>query len=264
MALLRYLRLWRQFLLIAIVREAEYRARFFLNLVAGLAQLGVALLTFVVLFHFTDEVAGWTRAEVLILVGIYRMMDGVINLQLAPNLRAVSEAIRTGEMDFFLLRPISTQFLVSTRVLNLHEGVNILIGLGLVLYVADAAGVQWHLSNVLAAITFGIVGLVGLYTLWFLTVTCSFWLVHVTTLDEIFYGLFAAGQYPVSFFGNTMRALLTFVVPVAFATTFPAEALLGTVDLRLLLAGTVCAGIGLTSTHLFWRYAIRHYTSASS
>ena len=92
----------------------------------------------------------------------------------------------------------------------------------------------------------------------------SFWLVQVDTLDTLFYSVFETARYPVSFFKGLIRAVLTFAIPVAFATTFPAQALLGTVDLRLLLAGVALATLALLLTHLFWNYAVRYYSSASS
>ena len=95
-------------------------------------------------------------------------------------------------------------------------------------------------------------------------VTCSFWLVQVDTLDTLFYSVFETARYPITFFKGLVRAVLTFAMPVAFATTFPAQALLGTADLHLLLAGIALATVALILTHLFWNYAVRYYSSASS
>ncbi len=114
------------------------------------------------------------------------------------------------------------------------------------------------------AAAFIICGLLLLYAIWFGIVTCSFWLVQLSTIGTLFYSVFETGRYPVSFFPGVVRAVLTFVVPVAFATTFPVDALLGRADLRLLLAGALLAVFGLFATHLFWNYAVRHYSSASS
>src|SRR4051812_9993070 len=138
-----YLRLWCQFAVNAFVREAEYRANFVIGLVEGLIQLALAVLTFGLLYQFTDQVAGWTQAQILMLVGMYRAVDGVFSLLLAPNLLRISGYIRQGDMDFILLRPVSSQFYVSLRVLSLPEVPNIFIGLGLVIYAGAQAGVQW-------------------------------------------------------------------------------------------------------------------------
>ncbi len=261
---MRYVRLWRRFAIIAFVREAEYRANFLIGVGEGVVQLALAVVTFLLLYRFTNTVAGWTQAQVLVLVGVYRIVDGLVGLQIAPNMLAISGYIRRGEMDFLLLRPVSGQFLVSLRMLELPEAVNVTIGLALTVYAGNLAHVQWSVANVAAALIFGLCGLAVLYALWFLTVTLSFWLVQVDSLDTLFYSLFETARYPVSFFKGLVRALLTFAVPVAFATTFPAQALLGNADPRLLPVGLVLAGCALAATRLFWTYAVRRYSSASS
>jgi ABC-2 type transport system permease protein len=262
--MIRYLRLWRQFVITAFMREAEYRMNFVIGVGEGLAQLALAVISFLLLYRFTDQVAGWTQAEVLMLVGIYRIVDGLINMQIAPNMEAISGYIRRGEMDFILLRPVSSQFLVSLRLLALPESVNVLIGVLLLLYASGAAGVRWSAAGVVAAGAFLLSGLLLLYALWLFLVTFAFWLVQIDNLDNFFYSLFETARYPVVFFKGLLRTLLTFVFPVAFATTFPAAALRGQADLRLLPVGFALAAAALLGTHLFWNYAVRHYSSASS
>jgi ABC-2 type transport system permease protein len=261
---LRYLQLYRRFLILAFVRQAEYRVNFLLSVGVGLVNVALAILTFLLLYRFTANVAGWTRAQVLLLLGVYRIVEGLISLQVSPNLRALGPAIRNGDMDFLLLRPVAGQFLVSLRLLNLPELVNVLVGLALAIYAGNLAGVDWSAKHIGEAVLFGLCGLVVLYALWFLIVVCAFWLVQVDTLDELFASITQAARYPVDFFRGGLRTLLTYVIPVAFATTFPTQALLGRVDLHFLPVGVLVAAAALLVTHLYWRFAVRSYSSASS
>lgn len=258
-----YLRLWRQFIIAALVRETEYRVSFLLSLLEGLAQLVLAVLGLGILYSFTDTVAGWSQPEVLMLTGVYRMVDALIAMQLAPNMNAIAGYIRRGELDFLLLRPVPQQFLVSVRRLQLSEGLNVFVGLMLLVYAGNLARVQWSVVACATAALFGLCGLILLYAVWFCAVTCSFWL-QASPVYELFYGLIETARYPVSFFKGWIRALLTFAFPVAFVTTFPTQALTGQSNLQLLLQGLVLASISLVATHLFWDYAVRHYASASS
>ena len=259
----RYLRIWRQFVVMAFVREAEYRVNFLLGVFEGVIQLALAVLTFDILYRFTDDVAGWSRAEVLLLVGIYRIVEGLVNMQIAPNMQSVWDYIRNGELDFILLRPVSSQFLVSARRLQPHEAVNALIGLGLAIYAGNLAGVRWSVIGVAEAAVFGLCGLLLLYTVWFLSVTALFW-TQVSIQEEIIPSLFQTARYPVSFFKGLVRTLLTFAIPAAFATTFPVQALLGEADQWMLLRGIGVAASALLVTSVCWNYALRHYSSASS
>lgn len=260
----RHTRVWRRCVLNALARETEYRANTVATVAEGMAQVTLAVVTFLVVYRFTPSISGWTRSQALILVGIYRIAEGLINLQVAPNMVAIGSAIRRGDMDYVLLRPVSSQFLVSVRTLMLSEAANVCIGIGITVYAAHAAGVQWSTGGVLGAGLVLCCGVVLLYAVWFAIMTCSFWLVQVNNLDVLFFAVFEAARYPVAYFRGAMRAFLTFVVPVAFATTFPVDALLGRADARLVPLGLGLAATSLVATHLFWNLAVRSYSSASS
>ncbi len=261
---MRYLRVWRRYLLISLALVMEYRVNFLVSVLTGLVELGLAVLTFVLMFRFTNDVAGWSRAEVLMLAGVYRVVDALITLQVSPNMHAIPEYVQEGQMDFVLLWPVSSRFTVSVRLMNLPALGNLVSAVALIVYAGNQAGVRWSPGGVAEAAAFMLCGVVLLYCLWFLIVTCSFWLVTLDTISDLFYGVFEAARYPVSFFRGVLRVVLTFAVPVAFATTFPTQSLLGAADTRLLAVGVVLAAAGLVLTQLFWSYAVRHYSSASS
>lgn len=250
--------------MLAIVREAEYRVNFLVGILEGFAQLGVALLIVALLYSYTPSVAGWSAPQALLLVGIYRIADSLIALQIAPNLFRVGEYVSRGDLDFYLLRPVSSQFLVSLRWLQPAEAVNALIGLVMVVAVAPRAGVHWSALGVLAALLFALSGLIVLYALWFACVTLSIWLVRLGTLANVFYAAWEPAKYPISYFKGFARAVLTFVIPIAFATSLPTRALLGDADPRLLAVGIALAAVALFLSHRFWNFALRHYASASS
>ena len=258
-----YLRLLRRFYTMAFVRAVEYRFNFAVSVAEGFVQLGLAVASLLLLYRFTPSVRGWSQPEALMLAGIYRAAESVIALQLAPNMAAMSGYVRKGDLDFLLLRPVSSQFLVSLRWIWPSEIVNALGGVALAVGAGAMAGAHWGIGGVVLAIAFALCGLVALYALWFAAAALSLWLVH-SSLDEMFGSLFDTARYPVSFFRGPARALLTFAFPVAFVTTFPAEALLGRADWRLLPAGAALAAVTLIGSHLLWQRGLRVYGSASS
>jgi ABC-2 type transport system permease protein len=260
----RYIKLWRRFFLNAAVRETEYRASFFLAVFEAIARLALVWLTFGLMYRFTDQVAGWTQDEVLVLVGVFRIVDGFIHAFVSPNMGRIPAYIREGELDFHLLRPVDSQFFVSTRRMELSQLADVAIGITIVLYGAGRAGVTWSPLVVGQAVLIALCGLLLLYAAWFAIMTCAFWLVSIGNLDELFFGLWEGARYPVQFFSGAVRALFTFGFPVAFATTFPTEALLGRVPPWTLPVGLLLAAIALFGSHLFWGHALRHYESASS
>lgn len=246
-----------------IVREMEYRANFAIIVLEGFAQLALALVTFAVLFHFTGSIAGWTQAQVLMVVGFYRVVDGIIAFQITPNMRAVPSYIEKGEFDYLLLRPVPNQYLTSIRLASLAELFNVFTGIALVGYATWTAHVSVSSLHVGEMLLLTLCGIALMYSLYLFAVTWCFWLV-TDWLSDLFYRLFQTAVYPVSFFKGIIRAVLTVAVPVAFATTFPAQALLGTIDAWVLPSAIVLTIFALLVTHWLWNFAANHYSSASS
>jgi ABC-2 type transport system permease protein len=107
-------------------------------------------------------------------------------------------------------------------------------------------------------------GIIIVYALWLVMVSFAFWFVKIDNITELFFAFYEAGRYPVTVYRGAVRALLTFVVPIAFVTTFPASALLGRLDQATAITGFALAiGLFIVSNR-FWDFAIKHYSSASS
>src|SRR5207244_3337775 len=107
---------------------------------------------------------------------------------------------------------------LSLRRVSLLDVLNVAMGVGLVAYAGGLAGISWDAGNVVVALVLGTCGLVAIYALRFIVVTSVFWLTGVSNPDAILHPVFQVGQYPVDFFKGWIRPLLTFVIPVAFAT----------------------------------------------
>jgi ABC-2 type transport system permease protein len=140
--------------------------------------------------------------------------------------------------------------------------VDIGCGLLLILY----AGIQLRLpawAYVLGLVPL-LLGLVILYSLWFMLGATSIWFVKIYNVTEVLRGLVEAGRFPLVAYPVAYRLFFTFVVPVAFLTTVPAEALLGRIQWPWLVGSALLAAGLLWGSHLFWRFALRFYTSASS
>jgi ABC-2 type transport system permease protein len=259
----RYFRLGVLLAGASISAQLEYRVNFLVNLGSSLLGSGGALFGLGILFNNGQTIGGWTYREAIVVVGLFTLVEGFIATFLYPNLSRVSEAVRTGTMDFTLLKPIDSQFLVSAREINIFRLFDIVIGLGLMLWAvislhrATPGGVALGCLLILA-------GLVIVYAIWFILTTTAFWFVNIENITELFHGLFGAGQFPVTVFPGWTRIVFTFVVPVAFITTVPAEALIGRADPANAVAAAAIALFLLLLARWFWSVAVRSYTSASS
>lgn len=259
----RYTRLAAIFAGASISAQLEYRTNFVLGITGALLDAAGALFGLIVLLGDGESIGGWSYREAAVLVGLFTFIQGMIGGLLRPNLNKMAEAVRTGTMDFTLLKPIDTQFLVSARNINIFVLPNIITGLAVMTWaLAGLPGVTT------AAILAGIV-LVGsaltiVYAVWFMLTTTAFWFVKVENITELFNGLFRAGQFPVTVFSGWARFLFTFVVPIAFITTVPVEVMLGRARPASIVSALVLAAGLVIASRWLWQRAIGSYTSASS
>jgi ABC-2 type transport system permease protein len=261
--MMRYFKLLRIFVANSVQLELEYRINLALNLLNATLSFAAGLTVLYVLFEQAQSIGGWRFTEAIALFGVYLFYEGVIDLFLYPNLNKLPDHVRTGSLDFMLLKPISAQFQVSFRHASLWQVPEIFLGLGLIAYAMAALDVLSLRTAALGLLLLGS-GAAILYSIWFMLTTTAFWLVKVGNIPELFHSVFAAGRFPVSAFPAWIRILLTFVVPVAFITTVPAEAAIGRLDWLTGVESFAVALAALAISRAFWRRAIRNYTSASS
>jgi ABC-2 type transport system permease protein len=260
----RHLRVYRRQLITSAVLQLEYRANVVTAILTGAIELAVTVATFQLLYQHSPTVAGWTKADVLVVAGFARILSSMLAFQVTPNMLDLPIKIMKGDLDLVLLRPVSTRFLVSTARMDLPQLLNVAIGAGWASFAVVEAGYRADVPGVLASIWLLSCGILLIYCVWFAISTTGFWLVKVGVIGELFFAVADASAYPVQFFKGAVRTFLTFVVPVAFVTTFPVEALHGRAAWEPLLVAPVLLLVAFACTQGFWRLGLRAYTSASS
>jgi ABC-2 type transport system permease protein len=261
---MRYLRLLAIFYKNALLTELEYRVNFLINLVMSAFWLAWSIIGTAIFFQHTDRIGGWSYYEVLVVLGLFFLMSGIMSAVLRPNIDRLVESIRLGTLDFVLTKPVNSQFLASLRYLVIWRLVDVVMGLGIIVYALQRLGARVSAGQVLLFVGLVVAATVIVYSIWLALVTLAFWFVRVDNIAELFSSFYEAARFPVSAFPRWARGLLTFVVPIAFITTVPAAAVVGRLEPPYAVYALLLA-VGLfTGATLFWRYALRHYTSASS
>jgi ABC-2 type transport system permease protein len=261
---MRYLRLLGIFYKNSILKELEYRVNFFSNAFMSVFWLVWGIIGISIFFLYRNTMGDWSFPEVLIVVGLFTFFNGVMETLLRPNVGAVIEQVRDGTFDFVLTKPVNSQFIASLRTIVVWRLVDVGIGIIVIIY---ALG-QLHVTPTPIQIVFFIVMLASgtaiVYSIWLVMVSLSFWFVKIDNITELFYAFYEAGRYPVTIYRGVVRVLLTFIVPIAFVTTFPASALLGRIDPPTTIIGFAFAIGSFIISNRFWNFALRYYSSASS
>ncbi len=241
----------------------QYREDFLVDGAVGVIRTGFSVIPTLLVFQHRDTLAGWTAPDVLLVMGLYLLMHSLVSAFIEPNLGEVVEGIRNGTLDLVLLKPADAQLLVSTRRIQPSAGWDLL---------GSACLIGWSLSSrplpspVDAVVAAGLVvaGLVAIYGLWLLAICTSFWFVKVDNLRFALGSIADAGRNPLPVYGPALRVVLTAVIPVGVATSFPVTALRGEWSMALIGAAGGIAVAFAVGSRVVWRRALASYTSASS
>ncbi len=258
----RYLKILRLFWGAAIAAELEYRINFFIATLSSLGNLAGSLFGLFLFYRTGYTFSGWTWEAALVVLGIFTLLQGFSATFLASNLNRIVRHVQEGTLDFILLKPIRSQFWLSTHTLSPWGLPDLVFGSIIIGYAGKRLGVG--IDDYLLGVLPLLFSLIILYSLWFMLGATSIWFVKIYNVTEVLRGLLDAGRYPIAAYPTAYRFFFTFVIPVAFLTTVPAQALLGRSEISWLIGAAILAVALFFVSTWFWRFALRFYTSASS
>ena len=265
MDLRRYLKLYAALWKNSVTREMSFKGNFILWIVVELLWFGLQLSFVSVVFSQTETVGTWTRWEMVLLVGASNFIQQLYQAFFLTNCTNLSELVRTGKMDFLLLLPANTRFLVSLRVVDLGAFVNALFALCVMFFAAGKLQLHPHPAQILGFLALCGVGIMIHYSLMFMLATISFWTVRAQGIVWGYYNLFNIARMPDEAFRGAFKGVFTFALPVLLVSNVPTRVLADKASspaswALLLGLGLVWAAI----SEWFWRVSVRRYTSASS
>ena len=265
MNLKRYLAIYGALWKTSVTREMSFKGNFILWIVVELLWFAMQLCFISVLYLHTNSIGTWTQWQVVLLVGASSFIQQTYQAFFLTNCVNVSELVRTGKMDFLLMLPINTRFLVSLRQVDLGAFVNAAFA-GVVMFYA-AARLHLHPTAVelFGFLALCVVGILIHYSLMFMLAAISFWTVRAQGIVWGYYNLFNIARMPDEAFRGVFKVVFTFVLPVLLVSNVPTRVLADKLQspalwLVLLGMGVVCALI----SEWFWRVSVRRYTSAST
>ncbi len=267
--MLRYVNLWLSLAKFSLLGELAFRGNFLVKIFVELLWLGILLLFNFTIFEQTTKIADWNIHEFLFFIGCYFAMGGLIETLFMENCNQFADLVRTGDLDFFLLKPIDEQFLVSCRHIDWSCAPNVLLGFGVMGYAYWAGG--WGFAP-FATIAFCVLfasGAVLAYGFMLLLTSASVWLMRNQSLFEMWWLFTTLMRYPREIFdGNKWASpagwFFSFVVPIMLVTNVPARVMVKTVEPWLAGFALTAALIVAWVSRRVFRMALQRYRSASS
>ena len=246
------------------MNELQYRANFFIQVLQSAVAVATALVVLALVYSHTDELNGWSQPELMVVMGIQILLGGVIRTSIQPNMERLMEEVRDGKLDFALTKPEDSQVLVSVRDVRIWRSVDIVSGAAVLGYGVSGLERGVDFGDALLFLGLLAVGAATIYCFWLIISTLAFWIVNTWNIIELFDGVYQTGRFPVSMYPAWLRIGVTFLVPIAFAITVPAEAATSRLEWPTVALALGFAVVLFAITRWWWRFGLRHYSGASA
>ena len=256
-----YAALWKN----SVIREMGFKVNFCLWIFVELLWFALQLCFMAVVYQHTDSIGDWTKWEVVLLIGASHFIQQIFQAFFLINITQLSEYIRTGKLDFMLLLPVNTRFILSLRQVDLGGFVNAAFAAAVMGYALKQLGMSPGLLQVTAFLLLVVAGVLIHYALMFMLASASFWTVRAGGMVWGYYSLFNIARLPDAAVRGVFKAVFTFAIPMLLVANVPARLLVNKLGspLQLLLVLVMCVACQFASEAM-WRFSLRHYTSASS
>src|SRR5438270_3361430 len=262
----RYLEIWGIMLRNSLIRELSFKANFILWMIVEVLWFAGQIAFFGIIFGQVDRIGDWSKWEVVLLLGTHQMIAQLFQAFFFVNVSNIPELVRTGRLDSLLVLPIDSQFAVSTKQFGLDSVLNAILG-GIVVIVAlsklQVTPSLGMIALYLVAICFGVA---VHYSIMLTLAAISFWIVRAQGLVYGYFNFLQIARYPDVIFPRIFRFIFGWIIPVIIVANIPAKLLVkplghpAALVFQLIVAGS----IALFFSSIFWQFALRRYSSASS
>jgi len=262
----RYIDIYSIMLRNSLIREMSFKANFLLWMIVEILWFCGQILFFSIIFGQVNRIGDWSKWEVVLLVGTHQIIAQLFQAFFFVNVANVPELVRTGKLDSLLVLPLDSQFAVSTKQFGLDSVINALIGAAVVLLALTRLQITPSAGAVLLYLIALGFGVAVHYSIMLSLAAVSFWIIRAQGLVYGYFNFLNIARYPDVIFPKLFRFVFGWIIPVVIVANIPARLLIkslgqpGWLMFHMIVAGTIAAMI----SRVFWRFALRHYSSASS
>ncbi|MEP7014494.1 MAG: ABC-2 family transporter protein [Verrucomicrobiota bacterium] len=262
----RYIEIYSIMLRNSLIREMSFKANFLLWMIVEILWFVGQIVFFSIIFGNVDRIYDWTKWEVILLVGTHQMVAQLFQAFFFVNVANVPELVRTGKLDSLLVLPLDSQFAVSTKQFGLDSIVNAALGGVVVCVSLSRLGVVPHAMSILLYLIALGFGVVVHYSIMISLAAVSFWIVRAQGLVYGYFNFLNIARYPDVIYPRLFRFIFSWIIPVVIIANIPARLLIKPLSQPAWLMFHLIAASALVFcfSRMFWRFALRHYSSASS
>lgn len=267
-----YLGVFLTFARNSLIRDMTFRTNFIIEAISSVSWMIMNLGFYTLVYRFTPSIADWGKYEFFVFIATTMFINSIVQAFFMPNMQELSELVRTGGLDFALLKPIDTQFLVSLHRVNWSSLGNFVVALILLVYsLPRIEGLQLSPWQFVLYPLYVFLGVWILYSVMIGLAATSIWLGRNQSLYDFWFYITNFSRYPMEIYqgpwGTPLRQLFTFVIPILVVINVPARFLAKPlVEAQWRLAGFAMLAtlISLVASRWVFKQALLSYRSASS
>lgn len=231
-----YLRIYATFLRNSLVRDMQFRGNFLVECISSMSWVGMNIGFYLIVFQYTNQIGPWHLWEFFVFLATTLLVFSTMQAFFMPNASYFSELIRTGGLDFLLLKPVDVQFMVSLQRVSWASMANFFVGL--VLLIVSLWKLTHKAENPLVLEPamfvlypfYVLCGIVIMYSLMISLAATSIWLGRNQSLYDFWFYLTNFSRYPMEIYGGNalgtgLRWFFTFIVPILVVVNVPARIL---------------------------------------
>ncbi|MBI3385206.1 ABC-2 family transporter protein [Candidatus Gottesmanbacteria bacterium] len=248
---------------ISLSASMIYRVNFWFEIGALILHLGTYLITVSILFFYTNSIAGWNKEEVILMIGLSYFSGGVFLTFIKPGLDKLPDYIHGGDLDIYLLKPIQIIFYL------IFSSINFLflpyLFSGLLLSILSLLNLKTNLfiSDIIFSSLVLSCGIIIFSSIYLVLICIYFWMLE-SNIEQLFLSLTNLTRYPLDVLNKVGKFIFSWIIPFAFISFLPGRVLLHRVEWwEIILVFPITFIIGYLS-FVFWKFALKSYTSASS
>lgn len=241
-----------------------HRSNFYNSIIITVGWGLVSVLTIFLLTSRVSHIYGWSREELYMLTGLFAVIVGIFHTFFSASMERFGRTISLGELDSYLLMPLDTQLYLSTKAFRPVSSLRILIGVLFIIFISPHLHATYTVFTIVIFLFFILIGVLLLYSFWFLVITCMIWNPNLTNLIDFLFVFNNLSRYPPAMLIYTKNIFLYILIPLTLISSVPARFILGKVTLLEVVGLLTCSLSLFIASRLFWKFALKHYTSASS
>lgn len=262
--IIRYLFLYKKLIIFSASKGLEFRFDFYTRIIMDLFYYFVSILFYKVLFLHSANIGGWNEKQTMVFVGGFLFIDAIHMTLFSNNLWQIPMLINKGELDYYLIRPVSSLFLISFRDFAFNSLVNLFFATGILIWAICNLSPVPNFSLLCVYFLLLLNGSIIFYCIHMLGNIIVFWLHASDDFRHITWQMMKFGERPDKIYYGFGRKILVSILPYALIASFPARILLDKFEWTIALH---CLSVSICFVFILiftWKKGLKVYSSASS